>query len=61
MQRIKRNRAYIIELILSLIFIMLLIGVFINSGEGLNIDKFIFNNLILNIRCDFLLFSYVHI
>lgn len=54
MQRIKRNRAYIIELILSLIFIMLLIGVFINSGEGLNIDKFIFHNLVLNIRCDFL-------
>ena len=54
MQRIKRNRVYIIELILSLIFIILLIGVFINSGEGLNIDKFIFNNLILNIRCDIL-------
>lgn len=61
MQRIKRNRAYIIELILSLIFIMLLIGVFINSGEGLNIDKFIFNNFILNIRCDFLttIFKYI--
>lgn len=54
MQRIKRNRVYIIELILSLIFIILLIGVFINSGEGLSIDKFIFNNLILNIRCDIL-------
>lgn len=52
MRIIKEKGKYIIQLILSLIFLILLICVI--SKKELSIDKFVFENIILNIRCDLL-------